>query len=213
MLPRWFAYDPKRMDSLMTGKAEPETKAEVQIVGYREALDLIHGQCPDLAISPETIKRLHKTAIHQTGSYPEDERQPTHDRERGAALHRFTPSSSEVDALSALCDRYEQDIIEGEYAPVLLAIKFVVDFMRIFPSLAGRGRLSRLLMTLLLLRSGLDAVKFGSIESRIALDSRSYREAISASAAGRPVHKNDYQPFMTFMLRTSTAPCRILQSA
>lgn len=191
----------KRMDKLMTENSEPETRDEAEIVGYREALDFIHEQHTDLSINPEVLLQLQEKSFHHSNSYIESRCHEFHSNEHGESLYRWEPTSFETSALTALCKRYEHDISEGEYDPVLLAMKFVIDFNRIFPSLVGRRRLTRLLMTLLLLRSGFDAARFVSIESWIAQDKRSYYETLGTSTAGWRVGEIDYEPFIRYMLR------------
>jgi len=82
---------------------------------------------------------------------------------------------------------------------------FIFDFVSIHPFNDGNGRMSRLLTLLLMYRSGYDVGKYISIEKEVERTKETYYEALAASSAGWQDGKNDYVPFVTYMLGVVTA--------
>ena len=72
--------------------------------------------------------------------------------------------------------------------------------MSIHPFNDGNGRMSRLLMLLLMYRSGYDVGKYVSIEKEIERTKETYYEALAVSSQGWREGRSDYVPFVTYML-------------
>src|SRR5213594_244174 len=51
-----------RLRPLVIGGARPHDRSEEDIRGYRDALTLVHGSAADLAVTEETLCRLHALA-------------------------------------------------------------------------------------------------------------------------------------------------------
>src|SRR5438132_2492682 len=67
--------DQKRIGTLMFGKAKLGDRAEEEVRGYRDALNLIHSKQKQLPVSQATILQLHKLArgeICDAGKYKEN---------------------------------------------------------------------------------------------------------------------------------------------
>lgn len=76
--------------------------------------------------------------------------------------------------MADLCDAYNRTIGEGQTDPLLLIPCFVHDFLCIHPFIDGNGRMSRLLTTLLLYRSGFEIGRYISLEAKIAQTKEDY---------------------------------------
>lgn len=85
---------------------------------------------------------------------------------------------------------------------------FVLDFLCVHPFNDGNGRLSRLLTLLLLYRSGYIVGKYISIEKLIEQTKEIYYESLQLSSAGWHENKNDYEPFVKYMLGVIVAAYR-----
>ena len=83
----------------------------------------------------------------------------------------------EVDAMREICQLNGVD-------PLILIPIFVHDFLCIHPFRDGNGRMSRLLTTLLLYRSGYFVGKYISLEAKIAKIKDLYYDALSDSQNG-----------------------------
>ena len=77
---------------------------------------------------------------------------------------------------------------------------FILDFLCIHPFNEGNGRMSRLLTLLLLYKSGFFVGKYVSVEKIIEESKKTYYEAIHASSVNWNENKNDYKPFVNYML-------------
>ena len=92
-----------------------------------------------------------------------------------------------------------------ELEPLIAIPVFIHDFLCIHPFNDGNGRMSRLLTTLLLYRSGFYVGKYISLEAKIAKNKDLYYDALSASQEGWHEGKDDPVPFIKYLLGTVLA--------
>jgi Fic family protein len=104
--------------------------------------------------------------------------------------------------IAALCDEFNRAIAECEVDPLILIPIFIHDFLCIHPFLDGNGRMSRLLTTLLLYRSGYMVGKYISLESKIAKNKNLYYSALEQSQSGWHDAEDDPTPFIKYLLGT-----------
>lgn len=78
----------------------------------------------------------------------------------------------------------------------------------IHPFNDGNGRMSRLLLLLLLYKAGYTAGKYVSIEKAIEKSKQGYYETLQESSAGWQDGANDYAPFVEYLLGITTAVYR-----
>ena len=89
---------------------------------------------------------------------------------------------------------------------------FILDFLCVHPFNDGNGRMSRLLTLLLLYRAGYAVGKYISIEKLIADSKETYYEALQESSCDWHDGKNDYAPFVRYMLGVIVAAYREFES-
>ena len=95
------------------------------------------------------------------------------------------------------------DSFKNEKVPRLLSIsKFFVDFMCIMPFDAGAGRIARLFLQLLLIKSGIDICKYVSLSKIFEANASKYYESISLCCESWDEDKNDYNPFAIYLLES-----------
>lgn len=94
---------------------------------------------------------------------------------------------------------------------MLIAV-FVVSFLAIHPFQDGNGRLSRLLTTLLLLRSGFDYVPYSSLESVIEKSKASYYLALRKTQLSLEKESPDWRPFFDYFLNSLWTQMKVLES-
>ena len=85
--------------------------------------------------------------------------------------------------------------------PLLVIGIFIVVFLAIHPFHDGNGRLSRLLTTLFLLKSGYHYVPYSSLESVIERNKESYYLALRRTQTSLKEESPDFTPWLTFFLR------------
>ena len=201
-----------RIKQLVAEKTTPRNRNEQEIAGYRDVLAIIHESFDAIMISQNYILQLHKILYSQmnnplagrtknvqnyiSATYPD-----------GSTKILFTPLApyETPKALDAICDEYNRVIGNMELEPLIAIPVFIHDFLCIHPFNDGNGRMSRLLTTLLLYRSGFYVGKYISLEAKIAKNKDLYYEALQASQDGWLEGKEDPVPFIKYLLGTILA--------
>ena len=201
-----------RLEELVSKKAEPINRDEEEIAGYREVLNTIHENYDYITLKSSVILQLHRDlySFHPSnngGRYKNQDNIIEEVDEKGIRRIRFKPLSAfeTPEAVEKLCSAYNESINDGRIDPLILISKFVLDFLSIHPFNDGNGRMSRLLTTLLLYRSGFYVGKYISLEAKIAKNKDLYYEALADSQVGWHEGKEDAIPFVKYILGTILA--------
>ena len=102
--------------------------------------------------------------------------------------------------IAELIDWYNAATQDHDLHPLLLIGIFVVVFLEIHPFQDGNGRLSRILTTLLLLRSGYAYVPYSSLESVIEQSKEAYYLALRQTQGTIRSDTPDWGPWLGFFL-------------
>jgi Fic family protein len=201
-----------RIRQLVQEKTTPKNRDEQEIAGYRDVLAIIHDSFDAIPITRNYILQMHKVLYghmnnpvagrtktvqnYISGTYPD-----------GHTVTLFTPLApfETPEALDRICEEYNRVIGNMELEPLIAIPVFIHDFLCIHPFNDGNGRMSRLLTTLLLYRSGFFVGKYISLEAKIAKNKDLYYEALSASQNGWHEGKDDPVPFIKYLLGTILA--------
>ena len=204
-----------RIRQLVAEKTTPKNRDEQEIAGYRDVLAIIHDRFDAIPITRNYILQLHKILYSHmnnpiagrtktvqnyiSATYPD-----------GHTETRFTPLSpyETPDALDRICEEYNRVIGNMELEPLIAIPVFIHDFLCIHPFNDGNGRMSRLLTTLLLYRSGFYVGKYISLEAKIAKHKDMYYDALAASQIGWHEGTDDPVPFIKYLLGTILAAYR-----
>ena len=199
----------ERLKELVTQKAEPTTRNEKEIAGYRDVLATIHENYEFIPVTPNTILQLHRDlysfqASGIGGHWKNSDNVIAETDQFGKKRVRFTPipAFETPEAVERLCETYHEAVQQEVYDPLLLSILFVFDFLCIHPFNDGNGRMSRLLTLLLLYRQGYIVGKYISLEMLIEKSKQTYYEALQESSNGWNTGRNNYIPFLRYMLGT-----------
>ena len=114
-------------------------------------------------------------------------------------------SGSIRQALDRICAEYNRVIGNMELEPLIAIPVFIHDFLCIHPFNDGNGRMSRLLTTLLLYRSGFYVGKYISLEAKIAKNKDLYYAALAQAQIGWHEGTEDVVPFIKYLLGTILA--------
>lgn len=198
-----------RIRQLVEEKTAPKSRDEQEIAGYRDVLNIIHENFDAIPISRNYILQLHKILYSHmnnplagqtktvqnyiSATYPD-----------GHSETLFTPLSpyETPEALDKICEEYNRVIGNMESEPLIAVPIFIHDFLCIHPFNDGNGRISRLLTTLLLYRSGFYVGKYISLEAKIAKNKDLYYDALAASQDGWHEGTDDPVPFIKYLLGT-----------
>lgn len=198
-----------RVRQLVEEKTTPKNRNEQEIAGYRDVLSTIHESFDAIPITQNYILQLHKMLYNHmnnpmagrtksvqnyiSAEYPDGHRETL-----------FTPLSpfETPDALDKICEEYNRVIGNMELEPLIAIPVFIHDFLCIHPFNDGNGRMSRLLTTLLLYRSGFYVGKYISLEAKIAKDKDLYYNALAQAQIGWHDGSEDKLPFIKYLLGT-----------
>ena len=204
-----------RIRQLVEEKTTPKNRNEQEIAGYRDVLGIIHESFDAIPITQNYILQLHKILYSHmnnpiagrtktvqnyiSATYPD-----------GHTETLFTPLTpfETPDALDRICGEYNRVIGNMELEPLIAIPVFIHDFLCIHPFNDGNGRMSRLLTTLLLYRSGFYVGKYISLEAKIAQHKDLYYDALAASQIGWHNGTDDPVPFIKYLLGTILAAYR-----
>jgi len=204
-----------RIKQLVEEKTTPRNRDEQEIAGYRDVLGIIHESFDAIPITQNYILQLHKILYSHmnnpaagktkavqnyiSATYPD-----------GHVETLFTPLApyETPEALDRICEEYNRVIGNAELEPLIAIPVFIHDFLCIHPFNDGNGRMSRLLTTLLLYRSGFYVGKYISLEAKIAQHKDLYYDALYASQQGWHEGKDDPVPFIKYLLGTIIAAYR-----
>ena len=204
-----------RIRQLMEEKTTPRNRDEKEIDGYRDVLGIIHESFDAIPITQNYILQLHKILFSHLGN-PAAGKTKTVQNYISASFpdgHTetlFIPLApyETPEALDRICEEYNRVIGNAELEPLIAIPVFIHDFLCIHPFNDGNGRMSRLLTTLLLYRSGFYVGKYISLEAKIAKHKDLYYDALSASQNGWHEGSNDPVPFIKYLLGTILAAYR-----
>ncbi len=198
-----------RLRQLMSEKTTPRNRDEKEIAGYRDALNVVHENFEYIPLTPNYILQLHKIMFSHTdssfgGSFKNVQNYISATNADGVAYTLFTPLApyETPSAMQELCDEFNRMIGEGKVDPLIIIPIFIHDFLCIHPFIDGNGRMSRLLTTLLLYRSGYEVGKYISLEAKIAKDKDAYYDALLKSQNGWHEEKDDPTAFIKYLLGT-----------
>ena len=197
----------KRLEELVSQKAEPRNRSEQEIAGYREVLATIHESYEYIVPRPNLILQLHRDLYSYSqkaagGSYKNSDNVIAEKDAEGNQKARFipVPAFQTTEAMEELCREF-WEVWEADYIDKLLLIPmFILDFLCIHPFNDGNGRMSRLLTLLLFYKAGYIVGKYISMEMLIEKTKETYYEALQASSAGWHENENSYEPFVKYYL-------------
>ncbi len=206
-----------RLRQLMNDKTAPRNRDEKEIAGYRDALNIIHENFDYIPLTSNYILQLHKILLSHTdsgfgGSFKNVQNYISSTDASGNRFTLFTPLApyETADAIKLICDEFNRAIGDGKVDPLLIIPVFIHDFLCIHPFVDGNGRMSRLLTTLLLYRSGYEVGKFISIEAKIANNKESYYSALENAQTGWHEGLEDTTEFIKYFLSIVIAAYRDL---
>lgn len=208
-----------RLKKIVHDKTMPKTRNEKEIAGYRDVLATIHESHDFIPPKPSIILQLHRDLYKFSGksiggSYKNSDNIIEEEDAQGNKYVRFqpVPAWETTEAMERVCTALEEASKNAEYDTLLLIPIFILDFLCIHPFNDGNGRMSRLLTLLLLYRAGYIVGKYISIEKLIEMSKETYYETLQQSSQDWHEEKNDYMPFVRYMLGVIVAAYRDFSS-
>lgn len=209
----------ERLRALVKDTTRPKTCAEREIAGYRDVLNTICENHDYIPLKPSIILQLHRDlykfeGFGAGGKYKTANNVIEEEDTAGNKFLRFKPVQvwETPEAMEELCKAFDEVMAVEQIDPLILIPMFILDFLCIHPFNDGNGRMSRLLILLLLYRAGYVVGKYISIEKLIENTKDSYYECLQQSSKGWHENANDYESFVQYMLGIVTAAYREFSS-
>ena len=197
----------KRLEELVSQKAEPRNRSEQEIAGYREVLTMIHESYEYITPRPNIILQLHRDLYSYSQgnigvTYKNSDNVIAETDAEGHQKARFipVPAFQTAEAIDELCARFLEAWEANLIDKLILIPMFILDFLCIHPFNDGNGRMSRLLTLLLFYKAGYIVGKYVSMEMLIEKTKETYYEALQASSVGWHEDENSYEPFVKYYL-------------
>ncbi|MFC1702370.1 Fic family protein, partial [Pseudomonadota bacterium] len=188
------------------------SRDEEEVAGYAETMETVFAHWEGIALTENHIKQLHRDLLQYSSK---DERHrgeyKTHNNHveafgsGGESLGVVFETATPFDTPCLLADLVETtrgNLESGDSHPLINIAFFIVVFLQIHPFQDGNGRLSRILTTLLLLRSGYAYVAYSSLESVIEQSKDAYYLALRKTQQTVRTEVPNWQPWVTFFLNS-----------
>jgi Fic family protein len=187
------------------------SRDEQEVAGYAFVCDEIFQSYEAINFTENTIKQLHGYLLRYShkderhrGEYKKLSNNVEAFDEHGKNLGTIFETTSPFDTpfqMRELVEWVQSALEERILHPLMVIAVFVVIFLAIHPFQDGNGRLSRLLTTLLLLKSGYLYVPYSSLESIIENSKESYYLALRKTQGTLKTEIADFIPWIHFFLR------------
>jgi Fic family protein len=203
----------EQVERLLTGLNVQSfvTRDEEEVAGYAEAMELIFESWSSIPISENHIKQMHgillkysqKDARHR-GKYKTVSNHVEAFDEDGKSLGVIFKTVSPFETpfrMTELVEWTNLSLEEGQLHPLIVVAVFVVAFLSIHAFQDGNGRLSRILTTLLLLKTGY-ATQYSSLESVIEASREHYYLALRKTQQTLDNPEPDWESWILYFLRS-----------
>ena len=198
----------ERESAIFTRNSAPQSLEEYMVKGYSNALDLI-----DEVYKYQTLDRSFVTTLHYYiykdynpdfgGRYKDSINYIQESLPDGSFQTIFVSAAPErvVPLLDNLIYQFNMCAADEECNKLLLISAFLFDFMCIHPYNHGNGRVSRLLLHFLLKKYGYDVDDYFAIAYLVKQHLGEYIDAFKGSCEGWFDNENDYEPYVSFLLK------------
>lgn len=194
----------ERILALVQQDTAPQNRSEQEILGYRDVLNLVHGNHAGLAFSTDTVRRFHASMLDYTdekgGNWKSRDNVIIERHTDGSRRVRFrpTPAAETTEAMELLVERYDDAIHRDHREPLVIVPLAILDFLCIHPFDDGNGRASRLLTLLLLYKHGYDVGRYISLERIFEETKRSYYDTLERCSRGWHDEAHDAFPWISY---------------
>lgn len=188
-----------------------ETRDEQEVAGYAETIETVFASAKVIALTENHIKQLHRDLLRHSakderhrGEYKSNTNHVSAFDENGDEIGVVLETATPFDTprlINELIEWTNTNLDQKTLHPLLVTAIFTVVFLEIHPFQDGNGRLSRILTTLILLRSGYEYVPYSSLESVIEQSKEGYYLALRRTQGTIRTDNPDWQPWLLFFLR------------
>ncbi len=184
---------------------------EQEVAGYSEIMETIFSNFNSIETSENYIKQLHiillrhsDKDIRHRGEYKKHSNSVEAFDGLGKSLGVVFETTSAFDTprqMQELVHWTRESLSDKSHHPLIVIAVFNVVFLAIHPFSDGNGRLSRGLVSLLMLKSGYGYIPYSSLESIIEKNKEGYYLALQRTQKTLK-EKTDWLPWLNFFFRS-----------
>lgn len=187
------------------------SRDEQEVAGYAETMEQIFQSWEHIPLTENFVRQLHRDLLRHSdkderhrGNYKTSPNNVVAFDADGKQIGVVFETASPFDTpqlMAELIDWTNAALETKRLHPLLVIGIFTVTFLAIHPFQDGNGRLSRILTTLLLLRSGYAYTPYSSLESVIENSKEGYYLALRQTQTTIRTDVPNWQPWLLFFLR------------
>lgn len=199
-----------------------KSRDEEEVAGYAEVMELIFESYNEIPADENHIKQLHKTLLKHSskdvrhrGEYKKFPNHVEAFAEDGSSLGVIFETASPFNTplmMTDLIQWVDEETKKMELHPILIIAIFLVNFLAIHPFQDGNGRLSRVLTTLMLLRSGYSYVPYSSLERVVEENKDQYYLALRYAQSTLYTDNGKLNDWVLFFLESLRKQVSVLKS-
>lgn len=188
------------------------TRDEQEVAGYSSVMQILFDSWETIPITENYIQQLHSILLQYSnkdrshcGKYKSVDNHIEAFNLDGQSLGILSVTASPMMTpilMRQLVENTRDSLVEKQLHPLLIIGIFIVRFLAIHPFQDGNGRLSRVMTTLLLLKSGYSYVPYSSLETVIEENKDSYYLALRRTQKNLDTDSPDWSPWLLFFLRS-----------
>lgn len=188
------------------------SRDEQEIVGYASAMETVFENFHQIPLTINYIKQLHGQLLRHSDK---DSRHRGEYKTLSNNVEAFTPDGESIGVIFETATPFDtprlmdelvtwadESLTQKSLHPLLITAIFTVVFLEIHPFQDGNGRLSRILTTLLLLKTGYSYVPYSSLESVIEQNKEGYYLALRQTQGTIRTETPDWQPWLAYFLKS-----------
>lgn len=198
------------------GKTSFLTRDEQEVAGYAEVMETVFENYADIPVTANHIKQLHAILLRHSDK---DTRHRGEYKKHSNSVEAFDPEGNSLGVVFETTSPFDtpaqmQDLLiwtretlaDNSYHPLIVTGIFNLVFLAIHPFQDGNGRLSRVLVSLLLLKTGYGYIPYASLESIVEKNKDAYYLALQRTqrtlipSSGR--NETDWLPWLRFFLNS-----------
>jgi len=205
----------REVEQLLSGLTSKSFKSrdEEEVLGYAHVMEEVFASYEYIPLTENYIKQLHTMLLqHSTkdvrhrGEYkkfPNNvEAFDAQGRSLGVVFETATPFDT-IHKMKELIDWTNSAFEKHLTHPLIIIGIFIVTFLAIHPFQDGNGRLSRILTTLLLLKSGYFYVPYSSLETIVEATKEAYYRALRLTQQTLiKTQEPNFIPWLIYFLRS-----------
>jgi len=204
----------REVEALLSGLSMQSftSRDEEEVAGYGYVMEEVFASYEYIPLTENYIKQLHAMQLNYStkdmrhrGDYKKHPNNVEAFDIQGKSLGIVFETSSPFDTpreMLQLVHWTNDALMNRAFNPLIVIGIFIVSFLAIHPFQDGNGRLSRILTTLLLLKSGYSYVSYSALESIIEHNKEGYYRALRRTQATFKTETPDFEPWLLYFLRS-----------